>query len=125
MCLCPCYTSHPRHTTGRKMHNPISTPCPSIYKYPLLLSPPDISPFPPSPQPAPTCNYPHCKTLLPTSLIMLGTRSNSRFYSGKSKRVTGPNFTEVLRNVQLVEPNVSVLGLPSPLSSCGIGVLWV
>ena len=36
---------------------------------------------------------------------------------------TGPNFTEVLLNVQLVEPNVSVLGLPSPLSSCGLGVL--
>ena len=35
----------------------------------------------------------------------------------------GPYFTEVLRDVQLVEPDVSVLGLPSPLSSCGLGVL--
>ena len=35
----------------------------------------------------------------------------------------GPNFTEVLRDVQLVEPDVSVLGLPSPLSSCELGVL--
>ena len=39
------------------------------------------------------------------------------------KEYTGPNFNEVLRDVQLVEPDVSVLGLPSPLSSCGLGVL--
>ena len=36
---------------------------------------------------------------------------------------TGPNFTEVLRDVQLVECDVSVLSLPFPLSSCGLGVL--
>ena len=28
--------------------------------------------------------------------ILFGTRSNSRFYSGESKQVTGPTFTEVL-----------------------------
>ena len=38
-------------------------------------------------------------------------------------KFTGPNFTEVLHDVQLVERDVNVLGLPSPLSSCGLGVL--
>ena len=35
------------------------------------------------------------------------------------KEYTGPNFNEVLRDVQLVEPDVSVLGLPSPLLPAG------
>ena len=52
-----------------------------------------------------------------------GARLNPRFYSGESNEFTGPNFTEVLHEVQLVEFIVSVLDLPSPLSSCGLGVL--
>ena len=32
---------------------------------------------------------------------------------------TGPNFTEVLRDVQLGEPDVRVLGHPSPLLPAG------
>ena len=35
---------------------------------------------------------------------------------------SGPNFTEALRDVQLVEFDVSILGLSSPPSSCGLGV---
>ena len=45
------------------------------------------------------------------------------FIDANLNEFTGPNFTKVLRDVQLVEPDVSVLGLPSPLTSCGLGVL--
>ena len=57
------------------------------------------------------------------NLHLFRTRLNPRFYSGESNEFTGPNFTEVLRDLQLVESDVSVLGLPSPLSVCGLGVL--
>ena len=48
-------------------------------------------------------------------IVCSGTQLNPRFYSGQSNEFTGPNFTEALRDVQLVECNVSVLGLSSPL----------
>ena len=41
------------------------------------------------------------------------------FIHGNLNEFTGPNFTKALRDVQLVESDVSVLGLPSPLLPTG------